>query len=52
MDQTLTVECSNVFEAYLVILKDCMVGFYLPVERGFISITHPIQLPFSDKGGM
>jgi hypothetical protein len=44
-DQVLTVECSNVFEAYLVVSADRLVGFYLPVEKGFVSISDPIQLP-------
>ncbi|MFQ5541667.1 MAG: hypothetical protein ACE5E2_02465 [Candidatus Binatia bacterium] len=44
-DQVLTVECSNVFEAYLVVSKDSLVGFYLPVEREFVSIAEKIELP-------
>src|SRR5262245_13830100 len=36
-DQVLTVECSNVHEAYLVMSGDKLVGFFLPVEGGFIS---------------
>ena len=44
-DQTLTVECSNVFEAYLVVSGDHLVGFFLPVEDGFVAIADPIQLP-------
>ncbi len=43
-DQTLTVECSNVFEAYLVLSGKRLVGFYLPVESGFVAISPPIQL--------
>lgn len=44
-DQVLTVECSNVFEAYLVVSKGSLVGFYLPVEKGFVSISKKIELP-------
>lgn len=46
-DQSLTVECSNVFEAYLVVREERLVGFYLPVERGFVSIADPMSLPRS-----
>ncbi len=40
-DQILTVECSNVFEAYLVVTEKSLVGFYLPVEKAFspLSVT-------------
>lgn len=44
-DQVLTVECSNVFEAYIVVSKDSLVGFYLPVEGEFVSISDKIELP-------
>jgi hypothetical protein len=44
-DQTLTVECSNVFEAYLVVSGGRLVGFFLPVENGFVAIAEPIELP-------
>ena len=44
-DQTLTVECSNVHEAYIVVVDSAMVGFYLPVESGFVSISRKIDLP-------
>lgn len=46
-DQILTVECSNIFEAYLVVSENLLIGFYLPVEKGFVSISDPIQLPIS-----
>ena len=46
-DQVLTVECSNVFEAYLVVTAERLVGFYLPVEKGFSPLSKPIQLVFS-----
>lgn len=44
-DQVLTVECSNVHEAYLVISEGSLVGFYLPVEKGFVKISDAIKLP-------
>lgn len=48
-DQTLTVECSNIFEAYLVVTESRLVGFYLPVESGFVGISDPILLPQTKK---
>ena len=39
-----TIECSNVFEAYLVLRKKTIIGFYLPVEDGFVPIKKPAQL--------
>ena len=44
-NQVLTVECSNVYEAYLVCVNKSLVGFYLPVEQGFASLKKPIDLP-------
>lgn len=43
-DQVLTVECSNVHEAYIVVLDSSIVGFYLPVEKGFVKISNKIKL--------
>lgn len=34
-DQILTVEASNIFEAYIVVSSNQLVGFYLPVEKTF-----------------
>ena len=45
LDQVLTVECSNVYEAYLVCVSESLVGFYLPVEHGFVALKKPIELP-------
>jgi len=42
--QTLTVECSNIHEAYLVVRDKSVVGFYLPVERGFVTLPEPVAL--------
>ena len=44
-DQVLTVECSNVYEAYLVCVHKSLVGFYLPVEQGFVTLKKPMVLP-------
>jgi len=44
-DQSLTLECSNVYEAYIVVAEDSLVGFYLPVEKGFVPVSDPIRLP-------
>jgi len=44
-DQVLTVECSHVHEAYLVVSGGNLVGFYLPVEKGFVPISPTINLP-------
>jgi len=44
-DQVLTVECSNIYEAYLVVMNQSMVGFYLPVEKGFVELSKEINLP-------
>lgn len=43
-DQILTVEASNVFEAYIVVLSNELVGFYLPVEGTFSPLDNKIQL--------
>ncbi|HVN97529.1 MAG TPA: hypothetical protein VMT62_13960 [Syntrophorhabdaceae bacterium] len=43
-DQVLTVECSNIHEAYLVVSQGSLVGFYLPVEKGFVKLPEPIAL--------
>ncbi len=44
-DQALTVECSNVHEAYLVVSNGFLTGFYLPVEKAFVSIAEKMELP-------
>lgn len=38
-DQILTVEASNIHEAYIVVSSSKVVGFYLPVERSFSPIN-------------
>jgi hypothetical protein len=43
-DQLVTVEASNVYEAMVVMKDDEVVGFYLPVERGFAPASNPVTL--------
>ena len=43
-DQSLTLECSNVFEAYLVMEKEQLVGFYLPVQEGYVKLKKPVVI--------
>jgi len=40
-DQVLTVEASNVFEAYIVVSGGLINGFYLPVERTYSPLPSP-----------
>lgn len=43
-DQILTVEGSNIFEAYIVVSEENIVGFYLPVEKSYTPVTSPQKL--------
>ncbi len=47
VNRCFTLECSNVYEAYLVIQNDKLMGFYLPVEKGFNALEKPIPLALS-----
>jgi hypothetical protein len=47
VNKCFTLECSNVYEAYLVIQNDNLMGFYLPVEKGYHSLEKPIPLVLS-----
>ena len=47
IDHSFTIECSNVFEAYLVLQNDQLDGFYLPVEKGFVKMGKPVKLPLN-----
>jgi len=49
-DQILTVEGSNIFEAYLVVSENKAVGFYLPVEKTFSPLNKPkdLNVEFND----
>ena len=44
LNQCFTIECSNVFEAYLVLDGDNIIGFYLPVEDGFVILDKPVAI--------
>jgi hypothetical protein len=44
LNQCLTIECSNVFEAYLVLNGHNIKGFYFPVEDGYMALKKPIQI--------
>lgn len=44
-DQVLTVEASNIHEAYIVVSGGKLVGFYLPVERTYSPASEPTSLP-------
>jgi len=48
-DQILTIEASNVFEAYIVVSSRKLVGFYLPVEHAFSALEHPIDLVIDES---
>jgi len=43
-DQILTVEASNIHEAYIVVSAKKLVGFYLPVERTYSPLSDPVSL--------
>lgn len=43
-DQILTVEGSNIFEAYIVVMSGDLVGFYLPVEKTFSPLKKTLKL--------
>lgn len=44
-DQILTLECSNIYEAYLVVREGRLMGFFLPVQQGFVGLPEPVVLP-------
>jgi hypothetical protein len=43
-DQILTVEASNIHEAYIVVSSGKLVGFYLPVEKSFSPLRESQEL--------
>jgi hypothetical protein len=49
-DQILTIEGSNIFEAYIVVSESDLVGFYLPVEGTFSPISSPVKLEIKRTG--
>jgi hypothetical protein len=44
-DQVLTIECSHVYEAYVVVSDGHLSGFYLPVEKEYVSLPAKMKLP-------
>jgi hypothetical protein len=51
-DQVLTVEASNIHEAYMVVEGEKLVGFYLPVERTFSPLSDPATLKMKHVNGI
>jgi len=49
-DQILTIEASNIYEAYLVVMHGTLVGFYLPVEDAYYPLTDSTLLPAQIAG--
>lgn len=47
-DQVLTVEASNIHEAYIVLEDRKLVGFYLPVEKTYTRAVESKNLPTQD----
>jgi hypothetical protein len=47
-DQVLTVEASNIYEAYIVVEASKLVGFYLPVERTYTPAVESKSLPTTE----
>ena len=43
-DQILTVEGSNIYEAYMVISDGKLVGFYLPAEKSYTPLRESVEL--------
>jgi hypothetical protein len=41
-----TLEGAHIHEAYLVVDKDTLVGFYLPAERGFSPLKRQLAVNF------
>ena len=44
-DQVLTVEGSNIFEAFIVVSEKKLVGFFLPVEETYYPLSTAKSLP-------
>lgn len=42
-DQILTIEGSNIYEAFIVVSEKQLVGFYLPVEQAFSPLSKPVS---------
>lgn len=48
-DQILTVEASNIHEAYLVVRAGAVTGFYLPVEKTFAAVNPPKAIQIQNQ---
>ena len=48
-DQIVQVEASNVYEAYVVLNGNNIVGFYLPVERTFTAASPPVVIELDSQ---
>ena len=47
-NRVMTVESANNHEAYPVVDRGRLVGFYLPFERAFAPIVPPIEFPLKE----
>lgn len=47
-DQILTVEGSNIYEAFIVVSERYLVGFYLPANQTFSPLSSKILLPIEE----
>ena len=45
-----TVEGKHMHEAYFVLRKDRIVGFYLPVEKAFSPLSQSVVLSIRERG--
>ena len=50
-DQVLTVEGSNIHEAYIVVKGTRLVGFYLPANGTYSPLEPPVDLQFLTSDG-
>lgn len=49
VDATLTVEGAHMHEAYAVVHDERLVGFYLPVEKGFSPLSLPVKFSLQER---
>jgi len=49
-DTVMTVEATNVSEAYIVVRDGLWVGFWLPVEKGFVAVEHAVPIQLQREG--
>jgi hypothetical protein len=50
-DQVLTVEGSNIHEAYIVVKEARLVGFYLPANGTYSPLEQPVDLQLLTSNG-